>query len=142
MPILPSRSCLPPFWMRDTAAYLCLMVKMLRSPFAHPQRQMYLSLHRLCPGGGDARRNACTPHGGHSPLGPGPFWFHFVEAQSSILPHLPQSGHAVGGGIGTEGMDQFLIPRTPGAIPVYFIPFIFLGLGCYSFCNLFKMIFT
>ena len=106
-----------------------------------PERQMYLSLHRLCPGGGDAGRNACTPRGDHSPLGPGAPWAHLAGARLSILLHLPRSGHAGGWEVGQRARVRFWFPGPLGPyLCLYdFIPSILLGLCCYSFFSFFDV---
>ena len=67
-----------------------------------PDSQLYLSLHRLCPGEGDAERNAYIPRGGHSPPVPGAPWGPLAGARLSILLHLPQSGRAGGWEVGQK----------------------------------------
>ena len=79
-----------------------------------PDRQLYLSLHRLCPGEGDAERNAYIPRGGHSPPVPGAPWAPLAGARLSILLHLPQSGRAGGRESGTEGSVRVRVPGPLG----------------------------
>jgi hypothetical protein len=88
----------------DSAAYFCLKDRMFSITLAHPKTNVYLLLHKLCPDGGDAERNACIPHEGHFLLGPGDPWAHLAGARLDILPHLSQSGHA--GGVGWAQKDQ------------------------------------
>lgn len=109
-----------------------------------PDRQLYLSLHRLCPGEGDAERNAYIPRGGHSLPVPGAPWAPHAGARLSILLHLPQSGRAGGWENGTEGSVRFWFPGPLGPYLCHydFIPSILLGLRCYCLFSFFRWVFS
>lgn len=116
LPLLPAHSYLPTSWRERHCRQPLPRAKDMQPLCPSPERQMYLSLHRLCPGGGDAERSACTPHGGHSPLGPGPLWAHLAGARSNILLHLPRSGRAGGRGGRQRAWIRIWFPAGPCSV--------------------------